>query len=46
MQGSSQLDRQLGRASAEMNPLAPLWYHDQLSKIPAGKGVPVRIVAE
>jgi hypothetical protein len=23
----------------------PLWYHDQASKTPASKGVPVRIVA-
>ncbi len=27
----------------EMNPLVPLWYHDQASKTPASKGVPVRI---
>ena len=27
----------------EMNPLVPLWYHDELSKTPASKGVPVRI---
>ncbi|MCP9221928.1 FdhF/YdeP family oxidoreductase [Erythrobacter sp. LQ02-29] len=27
----------------ELNPLVPLWYHDQLSKTPASKGVPVRI---
>jgi molybdopterin-dependent oxidoreductase alpha subunit len=30
----------------ELNPLVPLWYHDQLSKTPAAKGVPVRIVRE
>ncbi|MBV9990035.1 MAG: FdhF/YdeP family oxidoreductase [Alphaproteobacteria bacterium] len=29
----------------EMNPLIPLWYHDEQSKTPAAKGVPVRIVA-
>jgi molybdopterin-dependent oxidoreductase alpha subunit len=29
----------------ELNPLIPLWYHDKLSKTPAAKGVPVRIVA-
>jgi anaerobic selenocysteine-containing dehydrogenase len=27
----------------EMNPLIPLWYHDEASKTPASKGVPVRI---
>jgi molybdopterin-dependent oxidoreductase alpha subunit len=27
----------------EMNPLIPLWYHDEQSKTPASKGVPVRI---
>ncbi|TCU51760.1 molybdopterin-dependent oxidoreductase alpha subunit [Novosphingobium sp. PhB57] len=30
----------------EMNPLIPLWYHDEHSKTPAAKGVPVRIVLE
>ena len=29
----------------EMNVLVPLWYHDQVSKTPAFKGVPVRIQA-
>jgi molybdopterin-dependent oxidoreductase alpha subunit len=29
----------------EMNPLIPLWYHDEESKTPAAKAVPVRIVA-
>ena len=29
----------------ELNPLMPLWYHDQASKTPAAKAVPVRIVA-
>jgi anaerobic selenocysteine-containing dehydrogenase len=29
----------------EINPLIPLSYHDILSKTPAYKGVPVRIVA-
>lgn len=28
----------------ELNPLVPLWYHDQASKTPAAKSVPVRIV--
>jgi molybdopterin-dependent oxidoreductase alpha subunit len=28
----------------EMNVLVPLWYHDEASKTPASKGVPVRIV--
>ena len=27
----------------ELNPLVPLWYHDEDSKTPASKGVPVRI---
>ena len=27
----------------EMNALVPLWYHDEASKTPASKGVPVRI---
>jgi molybdopterin-dependent oxidoreductase alpha subunit len=35
----------LGAYYPEMNPLVPLWYHDGESKTPAGKGVPVRIVA-
>ena len=35
----------LGAYYPEMNPLIPLWYHDKLSKTPAAKGVPVRIVA-
>ncbi|MDT0576578.1 FdhF/YdeP family oxidoreductase [Croceicoccus sp. F390] len=30
----------------ELNPLVPLWYHDVLSKTPASKGVPVRLVKE
>ena len=29
----------------ELNPLLPLWYHDELSKTPAAKGIPVRIAA-
>ncbi|MGN6739058.1 FdhF/YdeP family oxidoreductase [Dyella sp.] len=33
----------LGGYYPEMNPLVPLWYHDQASKTPASKGVPVRI---
>jgi molybdopterin-dependent oxidoreductase alpha subunit len=28
----------------ELNPLIPVWYHDEESKTPAAKGVPVRIV--
>ena len=35
----------LGGYYPELNPLVPLWYHDQESKTPASKGVPVRIVA-
>ncbi|MBV9077062.1 MAG: FdhF/YdeP family oxidoreductase, partial [Methylobacteriaceae bacterium] len=35
----------LGAYYPEMNPLIPLWYHDQKSKTPAAKGVPVRILA-
>ena len=34
----------LGAYYPEMNPLMPLWYHDEESKTPAAKGVPVRIV--
>ena len=33
----------LGGYFPEMNALIPLWYHDQASKTPASKGVPVRI---
>jgi len=33
----------LGGYYPEMNPLAPLWYHDKESKTPGSKGVPVRI---
>ncbi|GGC17305.1 molybdopterin-containing oxidoreductase formate dehydrogenase [Novosphingobium marinum] len=36
----------LGGYFPELNPLVPLWYHDKLSKTPASKGVPVRIVKE
>jgi molybdopterin-dependent oxidoreductase alpha subunit len=36
----------IGAYYPEMNPLIPLWYHDQDSKTPAAKGVPVRIIAE
>jgi anaerobic selenocysteine-containing dehydrogenase len=35
----------IGAYYPEMNPLVPVWYHDEESKTPAGKGVPVRIVA-
>jgi molybdopterin-dependent oxidoreductase alpha subunit len=35
----------LGSYYPEMNPLIPLWYHDEESKTPAAKSVPVRIVA-
>jgi molybdopterin-dependent oxidoreductase alpha subunit len=34
----------IGAYYPEMNPLIPLWYHDEESKTPAAKGVPVRIV--
>ncbi|RPF71031.1 FdhF/YdeP family oxidoreductase [Aurantiacibacter spongiae] len=27
----------------ELNPLVPLWYHEELSQTPASKGIPVRI---
>lgn len=30
----------------ELNTLVPLWYHDELSKTPASKGIPVRILRE
>jgi anaerobic selenocysteine-containing dehydrogenase len=33
----------VGAHYPEMNVLVPLWYHDQESKTPAGKAVPVRI---
>ncbi len=33
----------LGGYYPEMNPLIPLWLHDEASKTPAAKGVPVRI---
>ena len=35
----------VGAYYPEANPLVPLWYHDQASKTPAVKGLPVRIVA-
>jgi len=35
----------LGSYYPEMNPLMPLWWHDEESKTPAAKAVPVRIVA-
>ncbi len=35
----------LGGYYPELNPLVPLAYHEELSKTPAYKGVPVRIVA-
>jgi molybdopterin-dependent oxidoreductase alpha subunit len=34
----------IGAYYPEMNPLIPVWYHDEESKTPAAKGVPVRIV--
>jgi len=34
----------IGSYYPEMNPLIPLWYHDEVSKTPAAKSVPVRIV--
>jgi molybdopterin-dependent oxidoreductase alpha subunit len=36
----------IGGYYPEMNPLVPLWYHDEKSKTPASKGVPVRILAD
>ncbi len=36
----------LGAYYPEANPLLPLWYHDQQSKTPAAKGIPVQIKAE
>ncbi len=33
----------LGAYYPEMNPLVPLWSHDEQSKTPAAKSVPVRI---
>ncbi|WP_420606442.1 FdhF/YdeP family oxidoreductase [Novosphingopyxis sp.] len=36
----------LGGYFPELNPLVPLWYHDERSKTPASKGVPVRIEAD
>jgi molybdopterin-dependent oxidoreductase alpha subunit len=35
----------IGAYYPETNPLVPVWYHDEESKTPAGKGVPVRVVA-
>ncbi len=35
----------VGAYYPETNPLVPLWYHDRLSKTPASKAVPVRILA-
>jgi molybdopterin-dependent oxidoreductase alpha subunit len=35
----------IGAYYPEMNPLIPVWYHDEQSRTPASKGVPVRIVA-
>ncbi|MGF7153695.1 FdhF/YdeP family oxidoreductase [Novosphingobium gossypii] len=34
----------IGAYYPEMNPLMPLWYHDEQSHTPAAKGLPVRIV--
>jgi anaerobic selenocysteine-containing dehydrogenase len=36
----------VGAYDPEMNPLVPLWSHDQKSKTPASKCVPVRIRAD
>jgi anaerobic selenocysteine-containing dehydrogenase len=33
----------LGGYYPELNPLIPVWYHDEESKTPAAKGVPVKI---
>jgi anaerobic selenocysteine-containing dehydrogenase len=38
-------DACVGAYYPEVNPLIPLDYHDELSKTPAYKGVPVRIMA-
>jgi anaerobic selenocysteine-containing dehydrogenase len=35
----------IGAYYPEMNPLVPIWHHDQQSKTPAAKSVPVRIKA-
>ena len=35
----------IGAYYPEMNPLVPVWHHDQQSKTPAAKSVPVRIKA-
>lgn len=35
----------IGSYYPEMNPLMPLWWHDEESKTPAAKAIPVRIVA-
>ncbi|AOR80677.1 FdhF/YdeP family oxidoreductase [Novosphingobium resinovorum] len=35
----------IGAYYPEMNPLIPVWYHDEQSRTPASKGVPVRLVA-
>jgi molybdopterin-dependent oxidoreductase alpha subunit len=37
-------DRCVGAYYPEINPLIPLGYHDELSKTPAFKGVPVRVM--
>jgi len=34
----------LGGYYPELNPLVPVWYHEEDSKTPAAKGVPVRII--
>ncbi len=34
----------IGGYYPEMNPLIPLWLHDEASKTPASKGVPVRLI--
>jgi anaerobic selenocysteine-containing dehydrogenase len=41
--GFSLPDGCVGGYYPEMNPLVPLWLHDEASKTPASKGVPVRI---
>lgn len=35
----------IGAYYPEMNPLIPVWYHDEQSRTPASKSVPVRLVA-
>ena len=36
----------IGGYYPECNPLLPLWHHEEKSKTPAAKSIPVRIKAE